>query len=492
MLKEKERNFKTRIVSLETLVPQDNFYRTVEAKLDLSFVRDLVRDYYSSHMGRPSIDPVVFFKLQLIMFFEGIRSERQLMEKVNMRLDHRWFIGYDLHEKVPSHSSLSRIRDRYGLVVFQLFFERIVELCVDAGLVWGKELYFDGTKIHANAATDSLMDRWIWEAKQHVKGLFPEPETAEQDVLATRFVSKYDGTRLSGRRTRTYTRTTDAKVSPTDPDASPMTRSNSDSARLGYHTHYVVDGGKARIILAALTTPASIMDNTPMLDLTRWVRFRWGIFPDIAVGDSKYGTVPNLVALERDGIRPYIPIPDMRNRNPFFTADEFHYDRELDRYICPQGETLNLWSRRKSEEVYIYRADATICNICPVKKRCTNSKSGRHIFRSFYQEYLDKAQSYRETEPYKKALRKRQVWVEPLFGEGKQWHNMRQFRLRRLHKVNIEGLIRAAGQNIKRLLKTKSSKYTPDPSPSMALRMLLPRLAPRSVGCSPILAISSI
>src|SRR5258707_6765954 len=147
MLGQKARSCKVHTaISLEMLVPNQHFYRQVEAQLDLSFVRDLVKEAYATHMGRPSIDPVVFFKLQLIMFFEGIRSERQLMETVNVNLAHRWFIGYDLDEAVPDHSSLSKIRDRYGLEVFQRFFEKIVELCQAAGLVWGKELYFDGTK----------------------------------------------------------------------------------------------------------------------------------------------------------------------------------------------------------------------------------------------------------------------------------------------------------------------------------------------------------
>ena len=95
-------------LSLEDLVPANHYYRQVEAKLDLSFVRELVQDGYSQRMGRPSIDPVVFFKLQLIMFFEGIRSERQLMEQVEVNLAHRWYIGYDLDEAVPDHSSLSK------------------------------------------------------------------------------------------------------------------------------------------------------------------------------------------------------------------------------------------------------------------------------------------------------------------------------------------------------------------------------------------------
>jgi transposase len=101
-------------VSLEDLVPQDHFYRHVERLLDLAFVRDLVKGYYAS-IGRPSIDPVVFFKLQLAMFFEGLRSERQLMAVAADQLCLRWFLGYDLHEALPDHSSLSKIRDRYGV-----------------------------------------------------------------------------------------------------------------------------------------------------------------------------------------------------------------------------------------------------------------------------------------------------------------------------------------------------------------------------------------
>ena len=96
--------------------------------------------------GRPSVDPEVFFRLQLLIFYEGIRSQRELMRIVSERLSVRWYVGYDLHELVPEHSSLTRIRDRFGLSVFREFFERIVEECVEAGLVWGEELYFDATK----------------------------------------------------------------------------------------------------------------------------------------------------------------------------------------------------------------------------------------------------------------------------------------------------------------------------------------------------------
>jgi len=156
-------------VSLEDLVPPDHFYRHLEHALDLTFVRGLVRDAYAG-IGRPSVDPVVFFKLQLVLFFEGLRSERQLMRVVADRLSLRWYLGYDLTEALPDHSSLTRIRDRYGLEIFRRFFAAITDQCVAAGLVWGRELYIDSTKVAADAALDSLQTRFAVEA--HLADLF--------------------------------------------------------------------------------------------------------------------------------------------------------------------------------------------------------------------------------------------------------------------------------------------------------------------------------
>src|ERR687896_1149324 len=150
-------------VSLEELMPPNHFYRHLETKLDLSFVREWTRELYAER-GRPSIDPVVFFKLQLAMFFEGIRSERQLMEVAADRLSLRWYLGYDLHEQLPDHSTLSKIRDRYGVTIFRRFFDRIVEQCEQAGLVWGKELYFDSTQVEANADRDKMLPRFYVDA----------------------------------------------------------------------------------------------------------------------------------------------------------------------------------------------------------------------------------------------------------------------------------------------------------------------------------------
>src|SRR5712691_5783549 len=186
MMGRKERHFAPLInVSLEELVPQDHFYRHLERTLDLSFVREFVEKTYAGG-GRPSIDPIVFFKLQLVMFFEDIRSERLLMSHAADRLSVRWYLGYDLNEPLPDHSSLTRIRARYGVDVFRRFFEAIVEQCQQEGLVWGKELYFDGTKVAANAGKESLKPRFAFEA--HLSNLFDteaqeHEDEAEQKML---------------------------------------------------------------------------------------------------------------------------------------------------------------------------------------------------------------------------------------------------------------------------------------------------------------------
>src|SRR3954449_3521986 len=150
--------------SLEDLVPAGNFYRHLEAKLDLGFVRDLVRDTYKE-CGRPSVDPRVFFKLQLVRFFEGLRAERELIRVAADRLSVRWELGYDLDEELPDHSSLTRIRKRYGLAIFRRFFDGMVERCREAGLSWGTELYCDATPVHANASLDSNRPRFAVEAQ---------------------------------------------------------------------------------------------------------------------------------------------------------------------------------------------------------------------------------------------------------------------------------------------------------------------------------------
>jgi transposase len=483
-------------LSLEELVPKDNFYRHLEATLDLSFVRELVRDCYASS-GRPSVDPVVFFRLQLVMFFEDIRSERQLMEVAADRLSVRWFLGYDLNEPLPDHSSLTRIRERYGLQTFRRFFERIVELCVGAGLVWGKELYFDATRVEANASLDSMRSRSLMEhgLEEHLAGIFPEeaqpiesantpkptavgPAGQEGQALSEANARQHRWLAGAGRQQREvvrwgYSRLADLQASATDPDASPMQCKKKGASRLGYLTHYVVDGGRARVILDVLVTPAEVTENLPMLELLFRSRFRWRLRPHSVTGDAAYGTIENVAAVEKAGIRAYIALPKHDERGPLFGKNEFTYDAEKELYICPQGETLHRKGHDYKQRSIRYAAKPSACNQCPLKTRCTKSKKGRWVRRSFEEEYLQRVRGYGDTEPYRKALRKRQVWVEPLFGEAKDWHGARRFRLRTLENVNAEALLIAAGQNVKRLL-TFGERGPRRPAQVAALRQPAP------------------
>jgi transposase len=474
------------VASLDALVPANQFYRLLESKLDLAFVRDLVRSTYKDG-GRPSIDPVIFFKLQLIMFFEGIRSERQLIEIASLHLAHRWYLGYALDEALPDHSSLTRIRGRYGLVAFRRFFETIVEQCRAAGLVWGRELYFDATQVNANASLDSIAPRFAVEA--HLGELFAEdgsdestPEEgesqpielpvpitdAEREQLADANEERHDWLARDGAPDRTiirdgYRRRSDFEASTTDPDAALMAHKKG-GLHLGYHDHYAVDGGKARIILEVLVTPADVMENQPFLDMLWRVCFRWQIRPDQVTGDTTYGTVENIVAVEDQKIHAYVPLPDFDQRTPFYGASRFTYDPERDEYRCPEGQVLRRKTAKYTEGVVVYRADAAICNACPLKAACTESSQGRQVQRSLNVEYLDRVRAYHETAAYEKAMAKRKVWVEPLFGEAKDWHGLRRFRLRRLWKVNIEALLIATGQNLKRLLRKRGWGRRPWPN----------------------------
>jgi hypothetical protein len=240
-------------------------------------------------------------------------------------------------------------------------------------------------------------------------------------------------------------------VSTTDQDATPIPLAHG-STQLGYQDHYVVDGGCARIILGALVAPAEVQENTPALDLFRRASFRWQLWPRQLTGDTKYGTVENIVAIETQGIHAFVPLSEVGHRPGLFRDTDFTYNSAADVYHCPGEVTLTFLSQCERTRRQLYQAPPAICRSCSLRDQYTTSARGRRIGRTLDEAYLERARAYQDTEPYAKALRKRQVWVEPLFAEAKDWHGLRRFRLRGLGKVNSEALLIAAGQNLKRLL----------------------------------------
>lgn len=197
-----------------------------------------------------------------------------------------------------------------------------------------------------------------------------------------------------------------------------------------------------------------------MLDLAWWALFRWQLPLKMIVGDTRYGTIDNVVAVEAQGIQAFFPLHSetahSRSKQKKFAANLFHYDPEGDAYICPQGQSLPLYHADHQQQRFIYKAVAKVCAACPVRSKCTSGNQGRRITHSMFKPVLDRVQAYTQTAAYQKAMRKRAVWVEPRFAEVKVCHQGRRFRLRGLLKVNIEALLKATGQNIKQLLKART------------------------------------
>ncbi len=176
-----------------------------------------------------------------------------------------------------------------------------------------------------------------------------------------------------------------------------------------------------------------------------------------------------------------MPLIDFEHRTPFFGRDAFTFDAERDEYRCPEGQSLRRYAVRAAEETVVYRGDPTTCNACPVKAACTKSDHGRMVFRPFAAAAVERVRGYHATEAYQRSMRKRKVWIEPLFAEAKLWHGLRRFRLRGLENVNIEGLLVATGQNLKRLLAATGWGRRHAPCGGL---VALPREArPLSAGC---------
>lgn len=143
-------------------VPPDNFYRRLSGTLDLRFLRKTTAHYYGTE-GQESIDPVVFFKLILVGYLENLGSDRRIISTASMRLDILFFIGYNLDDPLPWHSTLSRTRQLYGEDVFKELFKKVLKLCIEKGMVSGRRQAVDSALIKANASMDSIAEKEIMQ-----------------------------------------------------------------------------------------------------------------------------------------------------------------------------------------------------------------------------------------------------------------------------------------------------------------------------------------
>lgn len=234
-------------IDLNTFVPKDHFLKRLDKILDLSFIRKLAQPYYQEKTGRPSIDPIIFFRMQIVAYAYGIKSDRMLCDEIHLNMAYRWFARIPIDENVPDHSSISRTLKRLGKDFFDEIFDQILEQCRRIGLLKGERLMTDASLIEANASPKSLVkiDNVVdinQPAKQEEpkscskkKSQPEEPEKSEQS------------TEGKGQSKKKPSVTNASHISRTDPSAKIVSKAGTSNNRLYYKTHHTADA-ESRVI----------------------------------------------------------------------------------------------------------------------------------------------------------------------------------------------------------------------------------------------------
>jgi transposase len=510
--------------NLEERVPSDHLLRRVANAVDFAFVRRLTKRFYS-HTGQPSVDPVVLFKMALIGYLYGITSERRLVQEIDLHLDYRWFVGYDLDEAIPDHSVLSKARKRFGPTVSQAFFTEVVRQCDRAGLIRGDKVYVDSTLVAANASLDSVSSRALVRELPaigaHVADLrndnpdeaapitpatadFPPPlrrvpppsalvpvepvaelpDAASPSVAANApapipasapSVGVPDG--QMGRETIPHPPALHVAskddvpndvagganqwaVSRTDPEAEMVSRWGV-PLDLYYKVHVGVDAGQARIVTAVEATGGAVGDE---FLLERIVREHSGnVQRDLAevVADAKYGTTANYAFLEKLGVVAAIPLHATKATYRALTIDAFTDDEAKDQYRCPAGQILRRQGKSATAGAMggiIYRARPSVCAACPLKAVCCGSAEARSVFRPDDGGVRDRAVTYLRTFQAMQSIRRRKVWVETVFGDGKERRGLRRAQFRGRDRMRMQALLTATAYNVRKLALRKRTK----------------------------------
>lgn len=415
-------------LNLNEFVPKTHKLRKIDGVLDLSFIHDLTKDKYCPDNGRTSIDPVVFFRMQIIKYLFGIPSDRQLCEEIHVNLAYRWFLRYSLEDKVPDHSALTRIRDRLGEDLFKEVFERIVNQCKKFGLLKGKQMVTDATLVEADAAIGSVKKRQ--DSSENTK------ESHEEDLK---------GENVS---IRTH-------ESSTDPDASVVSRSGK-KPHLYYKSHTTIDGD-SRVITDCHITTGSTHECTTFEDRAAAQIETFNLTPNEWLADRGYGHGPTYKFLKGRKITPYIPLRDNKlGRGKHSPSDGFKYNRKEHTYTCPMGHTL--YPHAPSNGFTRFVTKNKECFACPMRSSCiTQEVKGRvskRIQRADYQDYYDQIHRRRETKNFKLKLKQRAWKIEGVFGELKENHGLSRAHYRGRKNMQIQMYLIACVHNLKRLTKS--------------------------------------
>lgn len=425
-------------INLDQRVRNSHPLRKVNKLIDFDFTYADVKSCYG-YNGNESVPPPVILKLMLLLIFYNVRSERELMETVPERMDWLWFLGYDLDTTIPNHSVLSKARKKWGVTVFQSFFERIVLQCVQAGLVDGSKIFVDSSLIDANASNNSVIDTQSLKGQLHKNYKKLESRLSEQSERIES--SPY------------YEKKNNRYISSTDPDATIVNRGKS---KLSYQVHRAVDG-RHEVITATDTTTGTVNEAHVMFPLLEKHESTTGINADTVVADSKYGTIDNYLACHDQGIKAHMP--DMGKANSkriaklnIFQDDQFQYDPQSDTFRCPAGNLLKRKSLHISRESSDYAAPKKVCASCELRERCTKNKAGRTVKRHLRQDELNAMRQKCQSAEAKEDIKTRQHLMERSFANATRF-GFDRARWRGLWRMRIQELLVCSIQNIQVLIK---------------------------------------
>jgi transposase len=429
------------LVTLESLVPEDHLLRKIDAVIEVEFIRERVRHLYCDNNGRPALDPVVLFKLLLIGYLFGIRSERQLMREVQCNAAYRWYLRLRLTDKVPDASTLSQNRRRRFRTsdVYQQIFDEIVQLAMSKGLVTGKVLYTDSTHLKASAN----------KHKFDVARVEVKPMEYLQQLEAAIDEDRAEHGKRALKASEAEPKTREIKVSRTDADSGYMVRDGKPKGFF-YLDHRTVDG-KHSIITDTHVTPANVHDSVPYLNRLDRQRERFG-FQVKAVGlDAGYSTAAIAKGLEERDIYGVIGYRTPNHAEGLFRKRQFEYDRERDVYVCPNQQLL-IYRTTNREGYRQYHSDATKCRECPLRMKCTRSRNcTKVVTRHVWQRHKDAVDAHRLEPRGKQIYKRRKETVERSFADAKQLHGHRYARMRGLANVREQSLLAAVAQNMKKI-----------------------------------------
>ena len=454
--REKDKQSEMEFLSIEELVPEDHILRTIERHMDFSFVEERLYPFYCEDNGRPAVDPVVLFKMLFIGYMFGIRSERQLVREIQVNAAYRWFLGYGLRDKIPHHSTISQNRRRRfdGTDVFRELFEDVVLLAMKSGYVDGKGLYTDSTHLKANANKHKHRKKIVRRNTRKYLDDLDRSVTEDREAHGKKpFRQKVDD----------KPEEREIKESSTDPDSGYMTREGKPQG-FYYLDHRTCDG-KHNLITDVHVTPASIYDSLVYLDRLDYQRERFGFNVDEVGLDAGYNTPDICRGLNERNIFGVVGYRSPGGLKGRFRKSRFKYDKESDSYTCPAGHVLHY--RTTNRHGYReYASNPRICKNCDCLHLCTHSQNTRKVVtRHVWEKHKERLNENRLSERGKQIKRRRSETVERSFADAKELHGYRYARFRGIHRVEMQCLMTAIVQNIKKLALLMSTNGKPLPTP---------------------------